>query len=81
MRSAPAISVSSTANSGARRQQAEAEGRPFMPYKAAQARLRKALVGVAAGDPAPIVKRVFGNRLMAPGFALADRAGLARTGC
>jgi hypothetical protein len=45
-----------------RRLQAQAEGRPFMPYKAAQARLRKALVGVAAGDPAPIVTRVFGDR-------------------
>jgi hypothetical protein len=44
-----------------RRQQAQAEGRPFMPYKAAHARLRKALVGVAAGDPAPIMTRVFGE--------------------
>jgi hypothetical protein len=30
----------------------------FMP--AAQSRLRKALVEVAAGDPAPILTRVFG---------------------
>ena len=43
-----------------RRQQAQAAGRPFMPYKAAQARLRKALVGVAAGDRPGIVARVFG---------------------
>jgi hypothetical protein len=33
-----------------RRLQAQAEGRPFMPYSAAKARLRKALVGVAAGE-------------------------------
>jgi hypothetical protein len=33
-----------------RRLQAQAEGRSFIPYRAAQARLRKALVGVAAGD-------------------------------
>jgi len=46
-----------------RRQQAQAEGPPFMPYRAAQARLRKALVGgVAAGDPAPIITQVFGAR-------------------
>jgi hypothetical protein len=49
-----------------RRLQAQAEGRPFMPYRAAQARLRKALVGVAAGDPAPIMTRVFGDRLPDP---------------
>jgi hypothetical protein len=43
-----------------RRQQAQAAGRSFMPYKAAQARLRKALVGVAAGDRPGIIVRVFG---------------------
>jgi hypothetical protein len=43
------------------RLQAQAEGRPFPPYSAAKARLRKALVGVAAGDRAPIPTRVFGG--------------------
>jgi hypothetical protein len=43
-----------------RRQQAQAEGRPFMPYRAAKARLRKALVGVAAGDRPGLITRVFG---------------------
>ena len=43
-----------------RRLQAQAEGRPFMPFSAAQARLRKALVGVAAGDRPALVVRVFG---------------------
>jgi hypothetical protein len=43
-----------------RRQQAQAEGRSFMPYSAAQARLRKAIVGVAAGEAPAIVARVFG---------------------
>jgi hypothetical protein len=33
-----------------------------MPYAAAQARLRKALVGIAAGDAPAIVRRVFGGR-------------------
>jgi hypothetical protein len=43
-----------------RRQQAQAEGRPFMPYTAAKARLRKALVGVAAGEASPgFVRKVF----------------------
>jgi hypothetical protein len=32
-----------------------------LPDRAAQARLRKALVGVAAGDAAPIMARVFGE--------------------
>jgi hypothetical protein len=32
-----------------------------MPYSAAKARLRKALVGVAVGDPAPIMTLVFGG--------------------
>jgi hypothetical protein len=36
-----------------------------MPYSAAQERLRKALVGVAAGDTVPIV-RVFEDRLPDP---------------
>ena len=49
-----------------RRLQAQAEGRPFMPYRAAQVRLRKALVGVAAGDPAPIMTRVFEDRFPDP---------------
>jgi hypothetical protein len=39
--------------------QAQAEGRPFMPYTAAKAWLRKALVATAAGDAAPIMTRVF----------------------
>ena len=39
--------------------QAQAEGRPFMPYTAAKARLRKALVATAADDAAPIMTRVF----------------------
>ena len=38
---------------------AQAEGRPFMPYTAAKARLRKALIATAAGDAAPIMTRVF----------------------
>jgi hypothetical protein len=33
-----------------------------MPYRAAELRLRKALVGVAAGDPASILRRVFEGR-------------------
>jgi len=42
-------------------QEAQAAGRPFMPYAAAaKARLRKALVGVAAGDQPALVTRVFG---------------------
>jgi hypothetical protein len=49
-----------------RRQEAQAEGRPFMPYRAAQARLRKALVGVAAGDRPHIIARVFDDRLPDP---------------
>jgi hypothetical protein len=37
-------------------------GRPFLPYSAAKAWLRKALISVAAGDPAPaIMTRVFGK--------------------
>jgi hypothetical protein len=43
-----------------RRLQAQAKGRPFMPYRAAQARLRRALVGVAAGDRPGLITRVFG---------------------
>jgi hypothetical protein len=42
-----------------RRLQAQAEGRGFMSYGAAQALLRKALVGVAAGDAPAIIARVF----------------------
>jgi len=37
-------------------------GHGFMSYGAAQARLRKALVGVAAGDAPALVKRVFPHR-------------------
>ena len=44
-----------------RRQQAQAEGRPFMAYTAARARLQRALVAVAAGDRPGIVARVFGG--------------------
>ena len=43
-----------------RRLRAQAEGRPFMPYRAAQARLRRALVAVAAGDRPGLITRVFG---------------------
>jgi hypothetical protein len=46
--------------------QAQAEGRPFMPYRAAQARLRKAIVAVAAGDRPAIVARVFEDRFPDP---------------
>jgi hypothetical protein len=42
------------------RLQAQAEGRPFLPYSAAKARLRKALVGVAAGDRPGLITSVFG---------------------
>ena len=41
-----------------RRREAQAD---FMSYRAAQARLRNALVGVAAGDTSAIVRRVFEN--------------------
>ena len=44
-----------------RRHGAQAEGRPFMPYSAAQVRLRKALVGIAAGDAPALIARVFGG--------------------
>jgi len=40
---------------------ARAEGHGFMSYRTAELRLRKALVDVAAGDSAPIIKRVFGG--------------------
>jgi hypothetical protein len=43
-----------------RRLLAQAEGRPFMPYTAAKARLRKALLGVAAGDRPGLIACVFG---------------------
>jgi hypothetical protein len=43
-----------------RRKETQAEG-PFMSYSAAQARLRKALVGVAAGDQPGLMTRVFGG--------------------
>jgi hypothetical protein len=46
-----------------RRQQAQAEGRSFMPYSAAKARLRRALVDVAAGDRPAIMTRVFEDRM------------------
>jgi hypothetical protein len=43
-----------------RRLQAQAEGRPFMPYTAAKARLHKALVATAAGRSAGrSLRRVF----------------------
>jgi hypothetical protein len=44
-----------------RGQEAQAEGRPFPPYRAIQARLRKALVATPAGDAAPVVERMFGG--------------------
>jgi hypothetical protein len=46
----------------ARRLQASASGKRFMSYRTAQARLREAIVGVAAGDDGPaLIKRVFGG--------------------
>jgi hypothetical protein len=45
-----------------RRRQAQAEGRPFPPYTAAKARLRRALVGIAAGDRPSVIARVFEDR-------------------
>jgi hypothetical protein len=42
-----------------RRQDARAQGRVFMPYRTVQARLRKAIVEVAAGDAPAIMRRVF----------------------
>ena len=44
-----------------RQLQAQAACRPFMPYRAAQARLRKVLVATAVGNPAPIIPRMFGG--------------------
>jgi hypothetical protein len=50
-----------------RRSQAQAEGRPFPPYRVVQSRLRKALAEVAAGRAAPgIVARVFDDPFPAP---------------
>ena len=43
-----------------RRLAAREVGETFMPYRAAELRLRKALVGVAAGDRPGLVARVFG---------------------
>ena len=42
-----------------RRIEACERGESFMPYSAAQARLRKALAGVAAGDRPVLMTRVF----------------------
>ena len=42
-----------------RRLAAREVGETFMPYRAAELRLRKALVGVAAGDRPGLVARVF----------------------
>ena len=42
--------------------QAQTEGRSFISYQSAQARLRKTIISVAAGDPAALVTRVFGDR-------------------
>jgi hypothetical protein len=50
-----------------RRLQAQAAGRVFIPYRAAQARFRKAVIDVAAGaPPAGLMKRVFDDRLPDP---------------
>jgi hypothetical protein len=47
-----------------RRIEANERGESFMPYRAAEQRLRKALTDVAAGKAAPgIIARVFGGRL------------------
>ena len=43
-----AFSAALAPTSKLRRQQAQAEGRPFMPYSAPMARLQRALVAVAA---------------------------------
>jgi hypothetical protein len=42
-----------------RRLQSQPAGQPSIPYTAVQARLRKALVEVAAGSLPPIIQRVF----------------------
>jgi len=42
-----------------RRLQAQVEGRSFLPYSAAQARLRKLLVGAKAADAPSLLARVF----------------------
>jgi hypothetical protein len=44
-----------------RRIEAARQGRRFMTYGQAKARLRKALVGVAAGEPVAIVRELFGG--------------------
>jgi hypothetical protein len=49
-----------------RRQEAFVQGRSFMPYGAAKARLKNALVGVAAGDRPALVARVFEDRFPDP---------------
>src|SRR5262249_32686724 len=50
-----------------RRLQARAAGEPFLPYRVAQRRLRRALAEVAAGKATPgIIKRVFDDRLPDP---------------
>jgi hypothetical protein len=52
--------VSAACISRRRRLFARAAGESFMPYRAAELRLTKAIVSVAAGDPAAILTRVFG---------------------
>jgi hypothetical protein len=46
-----------------RRLEAQAAGTPFPSYTAARLRLRRALVGVTAGEPMAIVREVFGGSL------------------
>jgi hypothetical protein len=49
-----------------RRLEAARDGRRFMTYRQARARLRKALGKVAAGEPVAIVREVFGSPLTDP---------------
>ena len=43
----------------ARRLAARERGEPFPPYRAVEARLRKAIVGVAAGEAPALARRAF----------------------
>jgi hypothetical protein len=49
-----------------RRLEAQAAGKPFPSYMAVRLRLRRALVGVTAGELVAIVREVFGG-LLTPG--------------
>jgi hypothetical protein len=56
-------------------------GESFMPYRAAELRLRKALVGVAAGDAPVLVARVFEDRRPDPQEALLPPPVARQTAC